>query len=720
MRTKPVQLSVFAVAALAIVAVAAVMLLAGGVPAQAGSLPTMKESVTNAPPQEEEAHAQPDACPETPVRVFNSGRLALFDAYWYQGSDPQDKETLEINPCPPTITHVPADPGVPPSFGDPGRPATDARDDRDPSPTVNIASTVIHIPNDYKETLSFNATTERTKYPFMFDEWNRKDTDNDGTDDALHHNHVWVLPTCDPSYTDAQNTANPARAGDDDLCLIFSAALLDADHWRAGINDTAEGPVQFEFESEREKLVAPSERGQLFAFYPYNDIPSGNARDQVTWSTDDTNDNALVITPETYEYRQWAFSEPGTYVIQVHVKGHPNPEHHAGKTVTSTVRRYIFHVGTLADLGAAVEFTDTAGDSITEAAPGDTVKIKVKATNAGPDDAPSTMVNVELPVGLTYVSHDAPTGTTYDHTSNPGWNLGKLAKPADLDADPVQPTEKTLTITATVDQGTRGHKLSAGATIFATETIGATVVPVLDPNPGNNSGLASITSTEVANTPAEWYLRLSVEENSQPGTAVGDIICLRDPDPDDSLFYYLTGEGADNFGVFEASGGVQIAVASGASLDYEVTPAYELKLHVSDGVDEHGNPDGSPRVVDDTVSVRIDIDDVDDPPAVRLTINDVNPTVGDEITLTAELLNGDHLQDVEYVYYSVTTDENGLRTSYAEARTDRNTHSITRTTAQTEDFFVKVIGHIYDPASVVRVDSNTVTVTWQEAPPPSQ
>ena len=696
-----------AIAALAIAAIA----FGVGAPAQAGNLPTMTESVTVAPeqgadPPEEEPHAQPDACPKTPVRVFNSGRLALFDAYWYQGSDLEDKETLEINPCPPTITHVPA------KYDDRGDETSSARDDRDPSPTVNIASTVIHIPNDYKETLSFNATTERTKYPFMFDEWNRKDTDNDGTDDALHHNHVWVLPTCDPSYTDAQNTANPARAGDDDLCLIFSAALLEADHWGTIENPDTPGPVQFEFESEREKLVAPSERGQLFAFYPYNDVPAnddGNAGEQVTWSTDDTNNNALVITPGTYEYRQWAFSEPGTYVIQVHVKGHPNPEHHAGKTVTSTVRRYIFHVGTLTDLGAAVEFTDTDGDTITEAEPGDTVKIKVKATNVGPDDAPSTKVNVKLSTGLTYVSHDAPTGTTYDHNTHPGWDLGELENPADPNADPVQPTEATLTITATVDQGTLGHELSVGATIFATETIGATVVPVLDPNPGNNIGLATITPAEAPNTPPEWYVLLSVEENSQAGANVGNIIHLRDPDPDDSLFYYLTGEGADNFGVFEASGGVQIAVASGASLDYEVTPAYELELNVSDGVDEHGNPDGSPRVVDATVPVRIDIDDVNDPPEVRLTVSDANPAAGEEVTLTAELINGDHLEDVAYVYYTKEADS----TVSEFARTDRNTHSVTRADAETENFFVKVIGHIYNPSSVVRVDSNVVTVTWQ-------
>ena len=166
--------------------------------------------------------------------------------------------------------------------------------------------------------------------------------------------------------------------------------------------------------------------------------------------------------------------------------------------------------------------------------------------------------------------------------------------------------------------------------------------------------------------------------------------------------------------MFEASGGVQIAVASGATLDYEVTPAYELVLTVSDGVDHEGNADAT---VDDTLPVRIDIDDVDYPPAVSLTIDNVNPTAGNEITLTADLLNGDLLRDVEYVYYSVTTHTDGSRTAFAEARTDRNTHSITRSTAQTEDFFVQVIGHLYDENGASRgvehVNSNTVTVTWQ-------
>ena len=697
----PQKTLIIALAMIILAAAAAAFILTGpGGPAQAAQ---------NSP-----AQTEPEACSDTPVAVYGKDdgakRLALFDVYWDTG-----EKYLFNNPCPPTVTHYPEEPG--PGPFDPPIPASDLREQS----TVNVNETIIHIPNSYKRTLAYDSTDDKTKYPFMFKDWNKKDSDNDGTNDALVTDTLWVLPTCDPSYTDAQNTANPARAGANDLCLIFSAALLNPNNWVDKPKGTAAGDVEYLLESIREPGIEAADRGVVFAFHPYNDIPvgsDGEAEDQATWRTDGTHENALAITPGTYEYRQWGFTRPGTYVFQLHVLGYPRRHDVHGEVIdtrTSTaseVIRYTFHVGLLAELNTRVAADSTTPDV------GDTVTLTITARNEGPSEGDDVKVQVGLPAGLTYVSDTTATGS-YDNATGV-WSVGTMAKPA----PGVAATEATLTITATVDDGTRGEALEVTASISGTETIGGSEVGELDPHGEDVHHAASVTITPTAanNTPPAWYVLLSVEENSQPGTNVGDIIRLRDPDPDDTLTYQLTGEGADNFGVFEASGGVQIAVASGATLDYEVTPAYELVLTVSDGVDHEGNADAT---VDDAVPVRIDIDDVDYPPAVNLTIDNVNPTTGNEITLTAELLNGDLLRDVEYVYYSVTTETGGSRSAFAEARTDRNTHSITRSTAQTEDFFVQVIGHLYDSngdsRGVEHINSNVVTVTW-EAPqqPPSE
>ena len=70
------------------------------------------------------------------------------------------------------------------------------------------------------------------------------------------------------------------------------------------------------------------------------------------WSTDNADSNELPVSPGVYEHRHWDFTWPGTYVFQVHVKGHPKggrlvPEEANVTTVTSEVVTYTFHVGPL-------------------------------------------------------------------------------------------------------------------------------------------------------------------------------------------------------------------------------------------------------------------------------------------------------------------------------------------------------------------------------------
>ena len=78
----------------------------------------------------------------------------------------------------------------------------------------------------------------------------------------------------------------------------------------------------------------------------------------------------------------------------------------------------------------------------------------------------------------------------------------------------------------------------------------------------------------------------------------------------DALMYSLSGSDAVSFTIDSSTG--QIAVQSGAKLDYESKTSYSVMVGVSDNKDASGNFD---RSVDDTVSVTINITDVNEPPS---------------------------------------------------------------------------------------------------------
>ena len=148
MRPKPAQLSVIAVAALAIVAVAAAMLLAGGNPAQATTAETVAlnhdgDGIHQRPawqgggatptPTPTPVQPTPDPCAHVPDHVFDTGHIALFEVYWDAGT-----ETLVNNPCPAKLKHIPPTP-----------PATEETHERKRT-GANIGSTIFHATSRYK------------------------------------------------------------------------------------------------------------------------------------------------------------------------------------------------------------------------------------------------------------------------------------------------------------------------------------------------------------------------------------------------------------------------------------------------------------------------------------------------------------------------------------------------------------------------------------------
>ena len=93
----------------------------------------------------------------------------------------------------------------------------------------------------------------------------------------------------------------------------------------------------------------------------------------------------------------------------------------------------------------------------------------------------------------------------------------------------------------------------------------------------------------------------SIAENSASGTDVGAVAPISLGSGAGTTTYALTGTGAANFSVASATGGAQISVATGASLDYETTDTYSLTLTATDGT------------ASKSVSVTINVTDVNEP-----------------------------------------------------------------------------------------------------------
>ena len=130
------------------------------------------------------------------------------------------------------------------------------------------------------------------------------------------------------------------------------------------------------------------------------------------------------------------------------------------------------------------------------------------------------------------------------------------------------------------------------------------------------------------NAPGGRETSREVAENSPAGTLVGTPVAATDADGD-ALTYSLSGSSA--FTIDSGSG--QIAVASGATLDYETTSSYSVTVTVSDGKDDTDN-----------IAVNIDVTDVDEPPgkpdAPTVTRSSTSPNTALDISWTAPANGG--------------------------------------------------------------------------------
>ena len=131
----------------------------------------------------------------------------------------------------------------------------------------------------------------------------------------------------------------------------------------------------------------------------------------------------------------------------------------------------------------------------------------------------------------------------------------------------------------------------------------------------------------------EGDVTLTVDENTPPGSLVGDAIAATDPDGD-VLTYSLSGTDASSF-LLDGSTG-QITVGSGTLLDYESGPTrYTVVVSVHDGRDAYGNDDST---IDDLIDVSIDVSNVDEAGTVSVSLE--QPEVGTPVAVSLSDLDG--------------------------------------------------------------------------------
>ncbi len=159
----------------------------------------------------------------------------------------------------------------------------------------------------------------------------------------------------------------------------------------------------------------------------------------------------------------------------------------------------------------------------------------------------------------------------------------------------------------------------------------------------------------------EGDVTFTVDENTPPGSLVGDAITATDPDGD-VLTYSLSGIDASSF-VLDGSTG-QITVGSGTLLDYESGPTrYTVVVSVHDGRGAYGDYDST---IDDLIEVSIDVSNVDEAGTVSVSLE--KPEVGTALTVSLSDPDGS-LSDISWQWARSSDRANWQDTAGASSST---------------------------------------------------
>ena len=207
----------------------------------------------------------------------------------------------------------------------------------------------------------------------------------------------------------------------------------------------------------------------------------------------------------------------------------------------------------------------------------------------------------------------------------------------------------------------------------------------------------------------------SVAENTPAGQNIGDPVAATHSDNVGALVYSLDATGATNFAIYSSTGQLKTR----AALDFETTPSYSVTVSVTDGMDDYSNADS---VVDDTITVTINVTDVNEPPAFA-----------DNALATQSVAENTAADTNIGSPYTATDPENDTPLTYSLGGTDAASFAIDDTTGQlktkadldheTKDTYTVSVqvsdgkaadGTAEDPPVVDTTHAVTITVTDED------
>ena len=225
---------------------------------------------------------------------IRTGHYALFDAYWRTiskgnvnpGAD--GVGVLHTNLCPPEIVKKNLR----------GRTIID-RSARNGG--MDIDEAIIHVLNKHlATTVASNAGAGEmslAEYP-------------DVKKYAPAGSQVWWLKLDDPRSTTTDEAS--------DLGMGFSTLLLDKERW---LTRDEGKPMRYKFEVERHP-ADPTDVPHFFAYEAPNiRAESPGTGVKLVWDSAYPGEEIMELNPGEYRALQWVFTEPGTYILWVHLLG---------------------------------------------------------------------------------------------------------------------------------------------------------------------------------------------------------------------------------------------------------------------------------------------------------------------------------------------------------------------------------------------------------------
>ncbi len=269
-----------------------------------------------------------------------------------------------------------------------------------------------------------------------------------------------------------------------------------------------------------------------------------------------------------------------------------------------------------------VVVTATDGDGLT-----DTVTVTINVTDVDEPPLPPHQLNVVPDVGFFYFNWQPapaadmvgiPPVTAYEVQYRKRISTGPDVWEDWTDhPNPVGPHYTSPTIRDLIPGQTYGMRVRAknheGESPWSLPVTGV-------PNPYANTA-PSFTEGATATR--------SVAENTAGGQDIGNPVAAADVNAGDTLTYSLRGTDASHFQLDTATGQLQTKGA----LDYEGKASYQVIVRVTDGKDRN---DANSNVIDDTITVTIEVTNVNEPPtAAPSNVGVASAPLGLEVTWTA-------------------------------------------------------------------------------------